>query len=81
MRESLKRSIDQLSNSEIKLAVNDFNLYFGYLEARKEMPAKKKLSFVEYAQLMLSLQQAEKKKVMSASKLFEAYKKQYGFHL
>lgn len=81
IRELLKKNIDKLSTAEVRLAANDFNLYFDYLKARKEMPKNKKLSFSEYVQLINSLSQAEKNKMMPASQLFEAYKKQYGFRL
>jgi hypothetical protein len=81
IRNQLKKNIDKLSDSEVRLAAGDFNLYFEYLKARKEMPANKKLSFTEYVQLINSLTQAEKSKTVSASKLFETYKKQYGFGL
>jgi hypothetical protein len=45
IKENLKNSIDGLSAADIKVAVNDLNLYFEYLQARREMPRNKKLSY------------------------------------
>ena len=78
-RENLKNTIDGLSAADIKLAVNDLNLYFEYLQARREMPRNKKLNFEQYLQLMRSLGQADKGKLIPASKVFSAIKKKYGF--
>ena len=79
IKENLKNSIDGLSAADVKVAVNDLNLYFEYLQARREMPKTKKLSFEQYQQLMRSLGQAEKGKAISAQKVFSSIKKKYGF--
>jgi hypothetical protein len=79
IKENLKNSIDKLSAADIKLAANDLNLYFEYLQARSEMPRHKKLTFEQYQQLMRSLGQAEKGKLITAAKVFSAIKKKYGF--
>lgn len=50
IRELLKKSIDELPSSDVRLAAKDLNLYFTYLQARKEMPEKKKLDFAEFLQ-------------------------------
>jgi len=79
IKENLKNSIDGLSAADIKVAVNDLNLYFEYLQARREMPRNKKLSFEQYQQLTRSLKQAEKGKLIPAQKVFSTIKRKYGF--
>jgi len=81
IREHLKKSIDALPDSDIRLAADDLDLYFTYLQARKGMPKNKKLSFAEYIQLQRSIEQTEKGETIPASKVFEAYKNKYGFRL
>jgi hypothetical protein len=79
IKENLKNSIDGLSAADVKLAANDLSLYFEYLQARREMPRNKKLSFEQYQQLTRSLQQAERGKLIPAQKVFSAIKRKYGF--
>ncbi|HLK30695.1 MAG TPA: hypothetical protein VKT28_19110 [Puia sp.] len=78
IKEQLKNNIDNLSPAEAKLAQKDLNVYFGYLHARKEMPAKARLSFQQFNQLMLSLKQSDDGKTIPAQKVFSAIKKKYG---
>ena len=79
IKEHLKNNVDKLSVAETRLAAKELGQYFDYLKARKEMPLKCKLSFDQYLQLTSSLKQAEKGKLIPASKALADIKKKYGF--
>jgi hypothetical protein len=80
IKEHLKDNIDKLSASDAKLAARDLDTYFTYLQARREMPKNAKLDFEQYHQLLRSLQQADKGKLIPPQQVFAHIRKKYGFN-